>query len=117
MIQDDFLSAQVRLFAAISDPVRLRILRLLQQKGALHVTKIYETLSKPQNLVSHHLSCLKTCGLVRVEKKGRLAIYQLAEAEIPQILDWAEKQVLAQAERILSCKVVSANADEGGQSG
>jgi len=110
VIQDDFLRAQVRLFASIADPLRLQVLRLLQQKGPMHVTNIYESLSKPQNLVSHHLNCLKTCGLVRVEKVGRRMIYEIADAEIAHILAWAEKQVLAEAERILSCKMASADA-------
>ncbi|MFQ5544093.1 MAG: ArsR/SmtB family transcription factor, partial [Nitrospiria bacterium] len=79
MIQNDLLVAQVRLFSAIADPIRLQILKLLNEKGAMHVTKIYEILSRPQNLISHHLNCLKTCGLVRVEKKGRFAIYEIAD--------------------------------------
>ena len=107
MIHDEFLTAQTRLFSSIADPIRLQILKLLQQKGPMSVTGIYETLSRPQNLISHHLNCLKTCGLVQVEKKGRRAIYQVADTEIPKILKWAEKQVVTQAERILSCKMVS----------
>lgn len=110
MIQDELLSAQVGLFSALADPTRLHILRLLQQKGPMHVTKIYESLGKPQNLVSHHLHCLKTCGLVVVEKQGRMAIYRVASPEIEQILDWAQKRVIAQAERILSCGLVGKRA-------
>lgn len=106
MVQDELLSAQVGLFAALADPTRLQILKLLHQKGPMHVTKIYEVLGKPQNLVSHHLHCLKTCGLAAAEKQGRMAIYRVANPEIDHILDWAEKQVVAQAERILSCRVV-----------
>ncbi|HZR46430.1 MAG TPA: metalloregulator ArsR/SmtB family transcription factor, partial [Candidatus Manganitrophaceae bacterium] len=68
MIQDKLLAAQVGLFTALADPTRLKILKLLHQKGPMHVTKIYETLGKPQNLISHHLNCLRTCGLVTVEK-------------------------------------------------
>jgi DNA-binding transcriptional ArsR family regulator len=110
MIQDELLSAQVGLFAALADPTRLQILKLLHQKGPMHVTKIYETLGKPQNLISHHLNCLKTCGLATVEKQGRMAIYRISDPEIDQILDWAEKQVVTQAERILSCSLVGNRA-------
>lgn len=106
MIQDELLSAQVVLFSALADATRLQILKLLHQKGPMHVTKIYEALGKPQNLISHHLNCLKTCGLAAVEKRGRMAIYRIADPEIDQILDWAEKQVVSQAERILSCRLV-----------
>lgn len=106
MIQDELLSAQVGLFSALADPTRLQILRLLHQKGPMHVTKVYEALGKPQNLISHHLHCLKTCGLVEVEKQGRMAIYSIANPQIDQILDWTERQVLDQAKRILSCRMV-----------
>lgn len=106
MIQDELLAAQVGLFSALADPTRLQILKLLHQKGPMHVTKIYEILERPQNLVSHHLNCLKTCGLVTVKKQGRMAIYSIANPEIDRILDWTQRQVIDQAERILSCRVV-----------
>lgn len=106
MKRDDLLAAQVGLFAALADPTRLQILSLLQAKGPMHVTEIYETLDRRQNLVSHHLNCLRACGLVTVEKQGRLAIYALAHPEIARMLEWAEKRVLDQAERILSCRIV-----------
>lgn len=106
MAQDELLSAQVGFFSALADPTRLQMLRLLHHKGPMSVTQIYETLRRPQNLISHHLNCLKTCGLVTVEKQGRMAIYSIANQEIDHILDWTQRQVIGQAERILSCKVV-----------
>ncbi|MDC4207005.1 MAG: metalloregulator ArsR/SmtB family transcription factor (plasmid) [Candidatus Manganitrophus sp.] len=117
MIQDELLSAQVGLFTALADPTRLQVLKLLHQKGPMHVTKIYEALGKPQNLISHHLNCLRTCGLAEMEKQGRMAIYRVANPEIDQILDWAQKQVVAQAERILSCSLVKASRRDGKRSG
>jgi len=106
MIQGQLLEAQVGLLSAMADPTRLCILRLLHGKGPMSVTKIYEVLGKSQNLVSHHLRCLSTCGLVTVEKRGRMAIYSLANPEIARILDWTEREVINQAEQILSCRVV-----------
>ena len=106
MIQDELLAAQVGLFSALADPTRLQILELLHQKGPMAVTQIYETLEKAQNLISHHLTCLKTCGLVIAEKQRRLTFYSLSNREIDRILDWSQKQVLNQAERILSCSIV-----------
>jgi hypothetical protein len=35
-----------------------------------------------------------------------MAIYSLANPEIARILDWTERQVINQAEQILSCRVV-----------
>ena len=92
--RDELLAAQVGVFAALADPTRLQILRLLHSSGPTSVTKIYETLGRRQNLISHHLNCLRTCGLVIVEKEGRMAIYGLAHPEIARMLDWAEKRVL-----------------------
>ena len=106
MIQDELLAAQVGLFSALADSTRLQILELLHQKGPMPVTQIYETLGKAQNLVSHHLACLKTCGLVIAQKQGRLSFYGISNPEIDRILEWSQKQVLNQAERILSCRIV-----------
>jgi len=106
MMQNELLQAQVGLFSAMADSTRLAILKLLHRKGPMSVTKIYEMLEKSQNLISHHLRCLKTCGLVTVEKRGRMAIYSIANPEMARILDWTERQVIHQAERILSCRIV-----------
>lgn len=61
---------------ALSDPLRLRIVELLQQ-GELAVGDICEFLDTQIVLVSHHLQILKTADLVESRRDGRYMIYAL----------------------------------------
>ena len=59
-------------FAALGDPVRLRLLNLLATStdGAVCVCDLVEPVGKSQPTVSHHLKILREAGLVSVEKRG-----------------------------------------------
>jgi ArsR family transcriptional regulator len=60
-----------RRFAALSDPVRLRLLSLLATSdGAVCACDLVEPLGKSQPTVSHHLKVLREAGLVTSEKRG-----------------------------------------------
>jgi ArsR family transcriptional regulator len=63
---------------AISDPTRIRILKLLQG-GELCVCEIMEVLCLVQSTASKHLSILKMAGLVESRKGGTWSYYRLAE--------------------------------------
>jgi ArsR family transcriptional regulator len=59
-------------FAALGDPVRLRLLSLLatSTEGAVCVCDLVEPVGKSQPTVSHHLKILREAGFVMVEKRG-----------------------------------------------
>ena len=61
-----------RLFTALADPTRVRILNLLAA-GELCVCDLVETLDQPQPTVSRHLASLRGSGLVAVRRRGRVA--------------------------------------------
>ena len=61
---------------ALSDPLRLRIVELLQQ-GELAVGDICEFLDTEMVLVSHHLQILKGADLVASRRDGRYMLYSL----------------------------------------
>ena len=66
---------------AIGEPNRLKILCLLK-KNKLCVCEIFEQLSLPQNLTSHHLKILKDAELVLSKKEGLKVIYKRNEKTI-----------------------------------
>ena len=78
----DRLAAQ---FAALSDPVRLRLLSLLatSSEGAVCACDLVEPLQRSQPTVSHHLKVLTDAGLVTGTKEGRNIWY----AAVPTALD------------------------------
>ena len=72
-------------FAALGDPVRLRLLSLVATStdGAVCVCDLVEPVGKSQPTVSHHLKILRQAGLVTVEKRGTNNWY----AAVPSALD------------------------------
>lgn len=68
--------ASVRLFKALGDESRLRILRLLAS-GDLYLTEIADRMGLSKPTVSHHLALLRAAGLVTVTEAGALTYYSL----------------------------------------
>jgi ArsR family transcriptional regulator len=67
-------------FAALADPVRLRLLSMLASapSGETCVCDLVEPVGKSQPTVSHHLKVLADAGLVTGEKRGRWVWYAVA---------------------------------------
>jgi ArsR family transcriptional regulator len=67
------IEEQTALFAVLSDPTRLKLLRLLAQQqmpDALCVNALAYRLGVTQSAVSQHLRILKAAGLVKGERRG-----------------------------------------------
>jgi len=81
---DDALTLS-RQFAALADPVRLRLVSLLATAadGAVCACDLVEPVGKSQPTVSHHLKVLAEAGLVTSERRGRNVWY----AVVPTALE------------------------------
>lgn len=79
----------LKIFKALSDPSRLRILKALQSK-VLCVCEIRELLGLANSTVSKHLSILKDAGFIIEEKDGKWVNYMInpkpSDARITSIL-------------------------------
>ena len=71
-----------RLFQALGDTTRLRILGLLLT-GEVCVCDIHESLRTPQPKVSRHLAYLREAGLVDTRRQGLWVYYRLADVRDP----------------------------------
>lgn len=60
-----------RIYAALADPVRLRLFSLLASSGELCSCYLEGPLEKSQPTVSHHTKILAEAGLIIGEKRGR----------------------------------------------
>jgi ArsR family transcriptional regulator len=71
-------------FAALADPVRLRLVSLLATApdGAVCACDLVEPLGKSQPTVSHHLKVLRDLRLVTSEKRGRNVWYAVVPARL-----------------------------------
>ena len=78
-----------RRFAALADPVRLRLLSLLATDGAGAVCAcdLVEPVGKSQPTVSHHLRILREAGLVTSEKRGTNVWYAAVPAALETLRD------------------------------
>ena len=59
------------MFAALADPVRLRLLSLVAQAGEICSCDLQDPLGKAQPTISHHTKVLAEAGLLTGEKRGR----------------------------------------------
>jgi ArsR family transcriptional regulator len=68
-----------KIFKALSDESRLRILNLLFLTGELCVCDIESTTGFTQTKVSRHLAYLKNAGLVDDRRQGLWILYSIAQ--------------------------------------
>ena len=58
-------------FAALADPVRLRLLSLVAAQDEVCSCNLEQPLGKSQPTISHHTKALAEAGLIVGEKRGR----------------------------------------------
>lgn len=68
----------IRVMKALSDPARVRIVKMLQHK-TLCVCEIQTALDKAQSTTSKHLKILEDAGLIIYQKNGLWVNYKLAD--------------------------------------
>jgi ArsR family transcriptional regulator, arsenate/arsenite/antimonite-responsive transcriptional repressor len=94
----------VTVFAALSEPIRVRMLQMMIQQGEddLPCTALDEELPIAKSTISYHVQILRRAGLIGVRKAGRNYFYQLrletSETFAPGFLDHlaeTEEPVLA----------------------
>ncbi len=71
----------------LASPVRVRILKVLHQRGGLNVNDIAELLELPQSTVSSNLQILEEAGLIRTEtQKARKGNQKICRAVFDEVL-------------------------------
>jgi DNA-binding transcriptional ArsR family regulator len=96
------LAVKATLFRGFGDISRLKILEILRD-GPLTVGEIVEAVELSQPNVSNHLGCLRDCGLVIAEKKGRYVTYQLSDDRVGDLLVLAESLLADVARGVYEC--------------
>lgn len=75
-----YMKSYINVFKALSDPTRLRAIKVLQEAGTeLCVCEITDSLNEPQYNVSRHMKVLGDAGLVNDRKDGRWVYYSLVK--------------------------------------
>jgi ArsR family transcriptional regulator len=76
-LADDDAAELAKVFAALGDPVRLRLLSLVAQAGEVCSCDLEDPLGKSQPTISHHTKALADAGLIVGEKRGRWMMWQV----------------------------------------
>jgi ArsR family transcriptional regulator len=74
-------SPVIAIFAALADPQRARMLRLLE-RSELAVGELASALQLPQSTMSRHLKALHTAGIVGKRAEGTATLYRLSREAI-----------------------------------
>lgn len=87
LLEPDEATRLAELFKLLGDPTRTRLLHALLEGGELCVCDLAETVGVPDSSVSHALRLLRTAGIVRNRRDGRMIYYSLADAHVRLLLD------------------------------
>lgn len=74
-------------FAALGDPVRLRLMSLLltAEVGEVCACDLVEPVGKSQPTVSHHLKVLRDAGLVTATRRGTYIWYAVVPEQVASL--------------------------------
>ena len=86
-IDPDEVIRVTELFRLLGDPTRVRLLYALVEAGELCVCDLAAVVGVPETSVSHALRLLRTAGIVRSRRGGRMVYYSLTDAHVRLLLD------------------------------
>ena len=77
LLNEDLAQEAAERAKSLSDPTRLTLAAALREGEELCVCDLAWISERAQNLVSHHLRVLRSHGLVRSRRDGKLVMYSL----------------------------------------
>jgi ArsR family transcriptional regulator, arsenate/arsenite/antimonite-responsive transcriptional repressor len=74
-------------FAALADPVRLRLISFIASAGEVCSCDLLVPLDRSQPTISHHTKVLADAGLIAGEKRGRWVWWSVVAARVTELRD------------------------------
>lgn len=87
LLPDGELEQLTQLFRLLGDATRARLLYALLEAGELCVCDLSAATGTPETNVSHALRLLRTAGIVKARRDGRMMFYSLDDAHVRLLLD------------------------------
>lgn len=86
-LTEDWAGNLSRMFKALGDPVRLRLLSLVasHERGEACVCDISDTFDLSQPTISHHLKVLRNAGILDCERRGTWVYYRVVPSALHQL--------------------------------
>ena len=111
---DTAVELLARVFAGMSDATRLRILLLLLERER-NVSELVEVVGTSQGRVSMHLQCLRWCGFVTSERRGKFVYYRAWNPRVRQLIKLAQDMVVLHGEQLATCSVLNTASEQTGR--
>lgn len=87
------LAGLTQLFRLLGDVTRARLLYALLEAGELCVCDLSAATDTPETNVSHALRLLRTAGIVKARRDGRMMFYSLDDAHVRMLLDLSREHL------------------------
>lgn len=86
-LSQDWSTDLARMFKALADPVRLRLLSLVasHERGEACVCDLAGSFDLTQPTISHHLKVLREAGMLESERRGTWVYYSVVPAALQQL--------------------------------
>lgn len=81
------------LFRLLGDATRTRIIYALLEVGELCVCDIAATVEAPETSVSQALRLLRTAGVVKNRRSGRVVFYSIDDSHVRMLLDLLREHI------------------------
>lgn len=75
-------------FKALSDPIRLDILKILYSADSVCVCELVDKFNISQSKLSYHLKMLLSANIINKESKGKWNYYSVNKDNLSQILTY-----------------------------
>jgi DNA-binding transcriptional ArsR family regulator len=85
-IEMTMIKEKAALLKALSNPVRLCIVRELLQREACNVSSMQNCLQLSQSTVSQHLGRLRDLGIIYGERKGTEVFYRVSSDQAAEVV-------------------------------
>ena len=105
------------LFAALADPTRRRVLRLVAERGPASATLLERELPVTRQAIVKHLAVLNRAGLVSAQRTGQEVRYALVPGSFEEVSDWIAEIGSRWDERLARLRQVVLDQNPAAQEG
>jgi len=93
-------------FKVLSDPARVRVIELLDERGEMSVGALTAALGLGRTNLSNHLACLRWCGFVHTRREHRTVYYRVPDPRVSELLALGRALLGDNAEHVAACRRV-----------
>jgi len=102
-------------FAALADPTRRRVLRLVAERGPTSATLLERELPVSRQAIVKHLAVLNRAGLVTGQRAGQEVRYALVPEPLDDVAEWIAEIGSRWDERLTRLRQVVLEKDSAAQ--